>query len=141
MNGKHETASRPCIASNRSSICSYIAPQTSVLRTGPNAHSICRPILYVCEARNGLLSLYCQQCIGSMKRSLASVLPATWSEKLTNMPRRLRMDICIYSYQQLGPQTSVVRTGPNAHSICMPMYCVYGKDETASRPCMSSKRK
>ncbi len=68
-------------------------------------------------------------CMGSTKRPLAHVLPAIGSETLTNMPRLLRMDICINSYQQLTPQTSVLRSGPNAHSIYRPLL-----DETASRP-------
>ncbi len=62
--------------------------------------------------------------MGSTKRPLAHVLPAIRSEKLTNVPRLLRMDICINSYQQLVSQTSLLPTGPNAHSICRPIMYV-----------------
>ncbi len=68
----------------------------------------------------------CIVCIGSTKRPLAPVLPVIVSEKLNNVPRLLRMDICINSYQQLTPQTSLLPTGPNAHSICRPiLYVLY----------------
>ncbi len=87
-----------------------LVSQTSLLPTEPNAHSICRPIHTV--------------CIGSTKRPLAPVLPVIVREKLNNVPRLLRMDICINSYQQLTPQTSVLRTGPIAHCISGP-YCRY----------------
>ncbi len=56
-------------------------------------------------------------CMGSTKRPIAPVLPAIGSEKLTNVPRLLRMDICISSYQQLAAQILVLRTKPNVHSI------------------------
>ncbi len=78
-------------------------------------------------------------CKGSTKRPLAPVLPAIGSEKLTNVPRLHRMDICINAYQQLTPQTSVLRTGPNAHSICRPILYVW-EYQTASRPCIASNR-
>ncbi len=78
-------------------------------------------------------------CIGSTKRPLAPVLPAIRSVRLMNVPRLLKMDICINLYQQLTPQTSVLRTGPNAHSIYRPLLYVW-EDETASRPCIASNR-
>ncbi len=78
-------------------------------------------------------------CIGSTKRPLAPVLPAIGGDKLTNVPRLLRNEICINSYQLLTPQTSVLRTGPNAHSACRPILYVW-EDQTASRPCIASNR-
>ncbi len=41
-------------------------------------------------------------CMGSTKRPLALVLPAIGSEKLNNVPRLLRMGMCINSSQQLA---------------------------------------
>ncbi len=87
-----------------------LIPQISVLHTEPNAHCISRPILYVLEARNGFSPF---------------VLLAIWSNNLIYLPWLLRMDMCINSYQQLAPQTSVLRTGPNAHSICRPILYVW----------------
>ncbi len=64
-------------------------------------------------------------CMGSTKRPLAPVLPAIGSDELTNVPRLVWMDICINLYQQLAPQTSVLRTGHNATSICRPILYVW----------------
>ncbi len=64
-------------------------------------------------------------CMRSTKRPLVPVLPAIGSETLTNVPRLLKMDICINSYRQLTPQTSVLPTGPNAHGICTPILHVW----------------
>ncbi len=77
--------------------------------------------------------------MGITKRPLVPVLLAIRSEKLTNVPRLFMMVICINSYQQLTPETLVLRTGSISHCISGP-YCMYGKQETASRPCTASNK-
>ncbi len=75
----------------------------------------------------------------SRKQPFAPVLPAIGNEKVINVSRLLRMDICINSYQQISLKHQSYAQ-ELMHTEYAGPYSMYGKHETASHPCIASNR-